>query len=112
MGCGAPDVLGRSPAPEVQYNLQPPALTYDARARCDNCEASLLDQVMKRRQTAGDRCQNAVRFALLWAPLQRLPHAMVDDIQTALRLSEGGTTTFLRESSGKAVTFLLTRYGS
>jgi hypothetical protein len=39
-GC-APHVLGRSPAPEVQYNLQPPALTHDARARCDSCGASL-----------------------------------------------------------------------
>src|SRR5262249_2366562 len=41
VACGAPGVLGRSPVPEVQYNLQPPALTRDARARCDNCGASL-----------------------------------------------------------------------
>jgi len=39
VACGAPDILAHSRAPEVQCTLRPPALTHDARARCDNCRS-------------------------------------------------------------------------
>jgi hypothetical protein len=115
VACGAPHVLGRSPAPEGQYNLQPPALTRDARARCDNCGASLPGS--SRKASAGCSRSSWPR-TLAWIPRDaNTPKVYPEACRLRLALAElpplfGSTSTPTRslshESSSSRVPILAT----